>query len=176
MSYVIGVPVGEVCEEIIVHGVVSRKAISHLSQHFKRNVKFQNTLFIGHMDRSSVQRLTPGTKTERISLRLNAPDYENIATLAHALDVTPSRACALLLDASLRDSNFINDFFEEFLSNSLNDNRMNELRKIVKYLNADNPYEDQVSWLALISYIYNEVKDTAQSFKESIEDYIDKWR
>lgn len=176
ISYVIDTPVKEIVETIFLFGLGSRKVITILSENFKRSVRFHDTLFLGDLDKPSVQRLKPETRTERISTRLKQPDYENLVTLAFALDVTPSRAAALLLDVSIRHSDFVNSYFQQHLSQTLNYNRMIELRKIINFINKNNPYDETVSWLALISYIYTEIKDSAVSFNETLNDFIDKWK
>ncbi|UNT55361.1 hypothetical protein [Lysinibacillus capsici] len=176
ISYVVDTPVKDIVETICKFGLDSRKVITVLSVNFKRNVRFHNTLFMGDLEKPSVQRLKPGTRTERISTRLKQPDYENLVTLAFALDVTPSRAAALLIDASIRHSDFVNSYFQQHLSETLNYNRMIELRKIINFINNNNPYDETVSWLALISYIYAEIKDSAVSFNETLNDFIDKWK
>jgi len=176
ISYVVETPVKDIVETICQFGLDSRKVITVLSENFKRNVRFHNTLFMGDLDKPSVQRLKPGTKTERISTRLKQRDYENLVTLAFALDVTPSRAAALLIDASIRHSDFVNSYFQQHLSETLNYNQMIELRKIINFINNNNPYDETVSWLALISYIYAEIKDSTVSFNETLNDFIDKWK
>ena len=176
VSYVVDTPVKDIAETICLFGLNSRKVITHLSENFKRNVRFHNTLFMGDLDKPSVQRLKPGTRTERISTRLKQPDYENLVTLAFALDVTPSRAAALLLDASVRHSDFVNSYFQQHLSKTLDFNRMVELKKIISFINTNSPYDETISWLSLVSYIYAELKDSAVSFNDTLNDFIDKWK
>ncbi|KOS66298.1 hypothetical protein AEA09_18980 [Lysinibacillus contaminans] len=176
ISYVIDTPVKDIVESICLFGMHSRNVITVLSKHFRRNVKFQNTLFMGHLDNPSVQRLKKGVKTERIGTRFKQSDYETLVTLAFALDVTPSRAAALLLDTSIRHSDFVNSYFQQYLSKSIDYNRMIELKKIIAFINDNNPYDDSVSWLALVSYIYAEIKDSTLSFNDSLNDFIDKWK
>ena len=176
ISYVVDTPVKDIVETICLFGLDSRKVITHLSENFKRNVRFHNTLFMGDLDRPSVQRFKPGTRTERLSTRLKQPDYENLVTLAFALDVTPSRAAALLLDASIRHSDFVNSYFQQHLSETLDFNRMVELKKIISFINTNSPYDESISWLALVSYIYSEIKDSAVSFNDTLHDFIDKWK
>lgn len=176
ISYVIDVPVKDIVEAICQYGIESRNVISILSKHFRRNVKFQNTVFIGHLDSPSVQQLKKGTKKARIGTRLKQADYEKIVTLAFALDVTPSRATALLLEVGIRHSDFVNSYFQQYLSNNFNNNRMIELKKIIDFINNSSPYDEKVSWLAMLSYIFAEIKDNAMSFNDSLSDFIDKWK
>lgn len=176
ISYVINTPVKDIVESICIFGMNSRNVISILSKHFKRNIKFQNTLFIGHLDNLSIKRFEKGVKTERIGTRFKQRDYETLVTVAFALDVTPSRAAALLLDTTIRHSDFVNSYFQQYLSKNIDYNRMVELKKIIAFINDNNPYEDSVSWLALISYIYAEIKDNALTLNDSLNDFINKWK
>ena len=176
ISYVINTPVKDIVESICIFGMNSRNVITILSKYFKRNVKFQNTLFMGHLDNPSIKRFEKGVKTERIGTRFKQHDYETLVTLAFALDVTPSRAAALLLDTSIRHSDFVNSYFQQYLSKNIDYNRMVELKKIIAFINDNNPYDDSVSWLALVSYIYAEIKDSTLSFNDTLNDFIDKWK
>lgn len=176
ISYVIDTPVKDIVEAICLYGIESRNVITILSKHFRRNVRFHNTLFMGDLNNPSVQQIKRGTKTARIGTRFKQNDYEKIVTLAYSLDVTPSRATALLLEVGIRDSGFANTYFQQFLSSTLNHNRMVELKKIIDFINEGNPYDEKVSWLALLSYIFAEIKDNAMSFNDSLNDFIDKWK
>lgn len=176
ISYVIDTPVKDIVESICQYGLNSRDVITILSKHFKRNVRFHNTLFMGNLENPSVQRFEKGAKTERIGTRFKQNDYENIVTLAFALDVTPSRATALLLDTSIRHNDFANKYFQEYLTTNLNYNRMVELKKIINFINTNNPYDEKISWIALLSYIFSEIKDSALSLNDSLNDFIDKWK
>lgn len=131
---------------------------------------------MGQLDGPSIQRISVMVLTKRIGIRFKAHDYENICTLAFALDVTPSRATALLLEASITDNLFLNPYLEKHMENTLDENRMKELKKVIKFLNENNPYEEKISWLALLTYIFREIKDAGVSAHDTLVDYIDKWR
>lgn len=176
ISYVTSTPVKDVAEAICAHGMSRRKVLDYLAQHFRRDIRIGSTLYMGDLSRPSLRRHSVAEKTDRLSLRLKAPEYDKLALLAFALDVTPSRACALLLDASIRNGDFINEYFRDFAKSQLDEQRMKELRKVIRWLNVENPYSDGISWGLLLSYIYANMKDTATNFRESINDFIDRWR
>lgn len=176
LSYITSTPVKDVAERICEDGLVSRKVIENLSQHFRRSVRLKSTMYMGDLERPSLRGNVPGGQTERISIRFKQSTYESLSALAYALDVTPSRATALILDASIRDSAFINKFFHDHLKNQLDDRRMAELKKVIKYLNANNPCEERITWGLLLSYIYGEISDGAHSVTESITEFIKKWK
>lgn len=176
LSYITDTPVKDVAEAICVSGLTSRKVIEHLSQHFRRDLRLGQTVYIGDIGRPSMQHKVAAGKTERISIRFQAHDFEHIATLAFALDVTPSRATALLLDAAIRNSEFLNDYVREYLARELDERRMIELKRVMKYLRKNNPYESDLTWTHLLTYIYDEVKDGAQSMADGVGTFITKWK
>ncbi|WP_318241686.1 hypothetical protein [Sporosarcina quadrami] len=176
ISYITNSPVKDVAESLCIHGMASKKVLDVLSWNLRRTIRLDNTMYIGDIARSSLQRMGPVGECERISVRFKQIDFENLSTLAFGLSVTPSRATALLLDASIRDRDFINSYFEGYLNKQLDDRRMAELKSVLKYLNENNPYEEEISWGMLLSYIVEEIKDSASTVTESISAYIKKWK
>lgn len=176
MSYITNTPVKDVGEAICLHGISSKRVMDRLSENFRRSIRLGNTMYMGSLDRPPLNRKGPAGKCERVSLRIKQADFEEISTLAFALDVTPSRATALLLDASIRDGDFINSYFEEYLKRQLDERRMTELKAVLKYLNKNNPYEEEISWSVLLTYILDELKESASSMTESISLYIKSWK
>ena len=93
------------------------------------------------------------------------------------MECTPAKACSLLLDASVRDVDFVNDFVEEYLIEHLDDERMQELKKVLKYVNANNPYDETISWARLLSYMVEEVKVHAEKVQDTVTDFIvNNWK
>ena len=89
ISYVTSTPVKDVAERICTDGLASKKVISSLSPRFRRTVRLANTLYMGDIKRPTLRRNNIAEKTDRISLRLLAPDYDNLSTLAFALTLHP---------------------------------------------------------------------------------------
>ena len=176
LSYVTNTPVKDVAEIICAKGLQSRKVIEYLSNYFRRNLMFASTIYYGDLDRESLQRKYQKGKNERITIRFTQTIYEDIYKLSNALDVTPSKATALLLDASVRNTNLLNAFVKNHLHKHLDHNRMKELKAILKYINKNNPYSEEISWFALISMLIEEFKDSTSSIKEIIHSWIDKYK
>ena len=175
LSYITSTPIKDIGEAICHSGLSSRRVIEHLSQHFRRDFRHGSTFYMGDPNRTPQYRKAPSGKTERISIRFKARDYERISALAFALDCTPSRATALLLDAAIRDTDFLNGYIREFLRNELDDRRMEELRKLLRYLRKNNPYDEDITWTHLLAYIFDEVKDGAQSVADTVGTFISRW-
>ena len=176
LSYITRTPIKDVAEAICISGITSRKVIAHLSVHFHRDVRFKTTVYFGDLSRPSVARKVAAGKTSRISIRFRAEDFEEIGLLAFALDVSPTRATALLLDAAIRDGDFLNDYVRTFLVDTLDERRMDELKAVMKYLRKNNPFDEDITWSHLLTYIYEEVKDGAQTVADSVGTFITRFK
>lgn len=172
LSYITNNSVMSVAEAICINGIANKKVISHLSVNFRRPVRIDNVLYMGDMTRLPVKKRTAAGQSERVSIRFTSQTYEAINALSWALDCTVSRACALLLDSSVRDSDFINEFVRRYLEDSIDDQRMRELRKVLKYVNANNPYKEEYSWAALLSFMVDEVKSSAEKVQDTVSEFV----
>ena len=176
LSYITNTPVKVVVEVLCEKGLKSRKVIDYLSNYFRRDFKFLNTVYMGDLERESLQRKYQSGKNERISTRFKQETYEEISLLSQALDVTTSKATSLLLDASIRNTNLLNAFVKTYLHDHIDETRMKELKQVLKYINKNNPYKEEISWFTLLSMIFEDVKDSTSNIKDVIHSWIDKYR
>lgn len=176
LSYITNTPVKDVIETICEKGLQSRKVMEYLSEYFLRDFKFTNTIYMGDPGRKSLQRKCQSGKNERVTTRFNQETYETIRKLSDALDVTPSKATAILLDSSIRNTNILNSFVKTYLHNHVDDNRMKELKVVLKYINKNNPYNEEISWFALVSIIFDELKETTEDVKDTINKWLEKFK
>lgn len=173
ISYITNTPVKDVAESLCESGITSRKVMDHLSQYFRRDIRLLNTLYLGDLDRPSLQKKTKEAK-ERISIKFSQGTYENISSLSYALDVTPTKATMLLLEASIKNSEFINEYVEKHLGSYITEGKIKELKKVLRFINDNNPYEEEFSWTHLISYFFDELKSGSSNIKNTINEWIDK--
>lgn len=176
LSYITNTPVKDVAEIVCEKGLKSGKVIDYLSVFFRRDLKFSNTVYMGDYSRESLQRKKQGGRNERITIRFNQETYENINALSAALDVTPSKATAILLDASVRNTNILNALVKIYLQGNVDNVRMKELKKVLLYINKNNPYNEDISWFTLLSMIFEEVKENTTNVKETIHNWLDKFK
>lgn len=176
LSYITDTPVKDVAEIICEKGLRTRKVIEYLSHYFRREYQFMSTIYLGDLGRESLQSKYQSGKNERITTRFNQATYEDIKSLSDALDVTPTKATALLLDASIRNTNLLNAFVKTYLHGTIDKNRMKELKQVLHYVNKNNPYNEDISWFTLLSMIYEEVKDGTVNVKEAINNWVDKFK
>lgn len=178
LSFITSTPVKDVIEEILIAGSANRKVISYISQHFIRTIKIGNSIYMGDVNRIPVSKMTASGKGERISTRVTVQMHEDLSALAFALGCNSvSRACALLLDATVRDTEFVNDFARQYIEKNVDEERMRELRKVLKYINTGNPYEERISWASLLTYLMDEVKTGAEKVQDTVSGFvINHWK
>lgn len=167
-------PVKDVCPAMCMFVINDRQSIQGLSNYFKRDLVFDNTLFRGHVTNKTIDKRLNGL-AERVTMRLSQGEYTKVALLAFALDCTVSRAAAILLEISMREVRFVNAYIKEFLRHELSESQMREFKEILRYVNRNG--ESHHSWASLLAHVMDEVGTPVSRIKEAVSDFIDlKWR
>lgn len=177
LSKITDEPVKDVIEAICINGIDNKKVITYLSSNFRRDIRINNTLYLGDINRVSIKKRTAPGQSERVSTRVSGNMHERLQVLAYSLDCSTARACALLVDATVRDVDFVNEFVKEYLEKHVDDEQMRELKKVLKYVKANNPYEEEISWAALLSYLIEEVRSGAEKVQDTVTGFvINNWK
>lgn len=174
IAFIINVPIKNLGVEICRYGLHSKKVMDYLSNYFRRNFTYKNSVYIGHYDNKSPQKRAKKGETGRISIRFTQKEYELICALAYALDVTPSRATALLLETTIHRTDFINQVSRKFIKDKLSPSQLKEFKKVIRYINQNNPYHEEISWASLLSYIYDEVMISTNNIAKTLGRWIEK--
>lgn len=173
LSYITGTPVKNVCEELCVNAINNKHIIEELSNYFHRNIRVNNTLYMGAIENPKIHTKKMATKNDRVSLRLTTELYEFMYTLSYALDCSVSRVVSILLERGIHDVAFINRYVNKHLRD-IDDNRKKELQKILDYINEG--LEEEVSLGSLLSYIVDEFKQPIKTTKDAVNDFIKHWK
>ncbi|MFJ7954310.1 hypothetical protein ACIQZG_22670 [Lysinibacillus sp. NPDC096418] len=168
LTYLTDVYLKDLAEEMILYSIKDSNTISQLSQYFKKEILVNNTIYRGRLDNPQVSK-RENKDTDRISTRLKADDYEVIRALAYAMDVSRARVCALLINASMNNINFVNNYVKKHLSKSLTEHQMRELRNLLKSANSDG---EHFSWGSLLSQIVDEVKTPVGRIKDAVNTFL----
>lgn len=177
LSYVVNIPVKNIVEVMCEKGLQSRPVIEYLAQFFRRDYQFLSTIYMGDYDRESLQNKWQPGKNERVATRFSSETYEKINDLSDALDVTPSKATSLLLDASVRNADLLNTYIEGFLkSEDVDSRRLDELNKVFSYLKKNNPYNEELTWYSILSMLYDEVYESTTNIKDSVHNWLEKYK
>lgn len=175
LSYITNTPVKDIGEKICISGIQSRNVLEFLSQSFRRSVHIGSTLYIGDLERPSQQKKS-STKKEKITIKFHSKTYDAICILAYALDVTPSRATALLLHATIYQSDYADNFVQAHMTEQLDTRRLKELKKVLQYINESSDQGESVSWTAFLSLLYEEFITDEITLSESVYKFLEKWR
>lgn len=173
IAYITDTPIKDVAEAIVINGITSPKVVSYIAQQFQRDMRVDNTLYRKNENAVPVQTRALGGKTGRITIRFKTEAYEVIRAMSYALDCSVSRACAVILDASVRDGDFIDDFVRSYMERNIDAERMKDLRKVLRYVNANNPYQEEYTWASLLSLMVEEVREVAEGATDFL---IRNWR
>lgn len=176
VSYITKTPVKDLTERMCIKGLSSRTVLDYLSTNFRRTVRIDATLFLGDLERPSLQKKSKPGQTDKVTITFTQNTYDNICVLAYALDVTPTRATALLLHAALYHSDFVNNYVRQHIEGQLDQSRMKELRKVLQFINASHDFKERVSWTSFLSFIYDEFISGSQSVSDSIQEFLVTWK
>lgn len=162
-------PVKDVCEFLTTFILRDRDTIDALSKHFKRNIVINNTYYKGDIYTHTInKRLTVTTGLVTIKFKRN--DYELISALAYALDCTPTRVTAILLESATSNIKAVNEYVREYLIEELTDSQMRELRKILSHVNRHN--NDNSSWLSILSTVVGDIRPATRRLYEIVEEFL----
>lgn len=174
ISYVTNTPIKDVGELICRKGLYSAVVIEHLSNYFRRDYWATNhSIYIGNLKQSPYM-IPKGIPKQRITMRFSQTNHDRLARLAYSLDLTVSSATGLLLESSIKNTDIVNAFISNFVKKELDPNRMKQLREVLKFINKNNPYEDEITLGAFISMLMEEMKDTTFTMTESIKRWLDE--
>lgn len=104
-------PVKDVAEQLCLRGLVSPCIITVICKWLRFNYRYNRTMALGDINRPKLQ-LLPSGETSRVSLRFNANDYDQLCSLARALDITPSSTATMLIRVTTSNDEFMNEFVE----------------------------------------------------------------
>lgn len=172
ISHVTHKPIKDVCEFLVCYVAKDKQTIDRFSVHFKRNIQIDRTLYLGDLNVVTVSKRLK-VNSDQVSIKFKRDDYETISSLAYALDVTPTRATAILLEYAAANIKAVNEFVREYLIEELSEGQLSELRQVLSYVNMKNHYEKS-TWLSLLSVIVGEVRPAARKLRELVEEFLYK--
>lgn len=177
ISYITNQPIKDITEYLCIRGLHSHKTIEVLSSKFRRDYSFKNTVFIGNLDTTTNRVIRILGEKRRITIRFTQDIHDKINELAYALDLTISSTTALLLDTAVKNNDIIESLFAKFVVSTLDPNRKQQLKEVLKYIRRDNPYNnnEEITLGRLISYIVEEMRGYTANAKKAIEGWLDRY-
>lgn len=168
ISYITYTPVKEICEQLCIAVMTDQKILTDLSTFFIRDIRIGSTFYLGELDNRHIKKRVDGSK-ERITIKFRRADYEVIYGLGYALDCSPSRVVAILLQLAMQDIRIVNRYIKRHLENELSEAQMKELKSVLRYINNMN--NTHHSWASLLSQIFDDVGPVSR-IKDAITDFL----
>jgi len=169
LAFLTNTPVMHVAELLFVHSIKNAEIVDYVATYFQREVILNGKMYRGSLSNPSVLKQKHNGQTDRIHFRLTRESYEILAVFAYALACSHSKACAVLLEECIHESDFISNYVEQHLEDNVSKDYMNELREFMRYVNKG---EEIHSWASLLSYITDEVKKPFKEVKDLVEDFV----
>lgn len=174
LSYITNTPIKDVAEYLCLSGLHSVAVIEDLSELFRRDYQFKNTLFIGEMNHTTKRVVRGAGVKKRISIRFQQSAHDKIADLAYSLDMTISSTVSLLLDKSIMHTQILDRYITKHVTASLDPGRKKQLKEVISYIRKDNPHANEITLTRLIGYIIEEFMDNTINAKKAVEKWLDK--
>lgn len=139
IQYVTHTPVKDVAETICRMALNDDAILSSLALNFQRGVHLNNVFY----NRTTVAALPKRIDGERgrISIRFSQQDYDTIGAIAFALDCSPSRAVAILLERAIADGRHVATYLKWHVSERLGWNQYQALTDILNKLGISSDNE-----------------------------------
>jgi len=169
LSYITQTPVKDVCEQLVIYTMNDREVIDHLTQFFQRDIRLGNTIYRGFLDNPKARKRLLEYR-ERVTVRFKREDVEPIVILSYALDCSPTRTTAILLENGIRNMKFINRYVEEFLRSEITESQMRELRLLLKFVKEHEGTERSLA--SLLSVIVDEVRAPVTRVKDAVAEFL----
>jgi len=169
LSHITHTPLKDVGEFLTVFMLQDKDALTDLSEHFKRSVGIDNTLYNGNINARTIDKRLR-VPSDLVAIRFKRIDFERICVLAFALDCTPTRATAVLLEQATRDIKAVNEYVYINMKHELTDGQMNELRKVLSYVNRYN--NNSHSWMSLLSSIVGDIRPATKKLYELVNEFL----
>jgi antitoxin component of RelBE/YafQ-DinJ toxin-antitoxin module len=178
ISYITNTPMKDVAEVFCYYGLYSLKVIELFELKFRRSYIFANSRFPKFFpgdDNQIGQRAIkePGTR-KRVTIRFDQEIHDKLAEFAYALDVTVSSATAMLLEASIKETDILNEYLKRYIDNNLDSKRKKQLEEVLEHISRNNPYDNEVTYRSLLGQLLGEVWDYGRSFKKVVEEWLDQ--
>lgn len=175
LAFITDQPVKFIGEMLFYEGVHTNDILERLAPYFQRGaLRVERTLYYGHLENPNLKEREDDDETDRVSIRFTQRDYEDVRLLADLLDVTPSRAVAIMLDASIRHPNIVETIMLHYNHRSSFSVEVDlELRKFMRYVKRDNPYIKR-KWNSALLDIIEGAKEVRARAKRLTEKMIDR--
>lgn len=77
-------------------------------------MRISSTLYLGDIKRETVSKMKILGETDRVSTRFSSDMHDRLSVLGYAMSCSVSRACGMLLEASIKDPEILDGFVRNY--------------------------------------------------------------
>jgi len=129
-AYLSNEPVKDTAERLCTIGAMSEEVILNIRRWFRRDYHRPNTITVGYLERPRLKIIMKG-ETGKVTIKFPQTDYDIICRLAHALDITPTSTCTLLIKMTLTNRDFMESYVERYLKD-LDKKKLLDIHRLLK--------------------------------------------
>ena len=170
LSYITNTPVKDVCEFLVMEAMLERTVLENLSIYFIHPLKFEDTVFRGHLDNEPVDKRIRGERTGKVTITFTSHTYEDIYRLSYALAVSPSRTVALLLEQAILNIDIVNEYIKQHLKKQLSDYELGELKQLLRHINRNG--STHYSWASFLAHIQDTAGSPMRQLWEVVREFL----
>ena len=159
----------DVCEFLTRYIMEDNESLNVITKHFKRTVIINGIFHNGNIDAPALPKRL-NVDSEQVTITFRKSDYESICSIAYAIDCTPTRTTAILLQHAVCNVKAVNEFVYINMTHELTNGQINELRKVLSYVNRDN--DNHSSWASLLSKIVGDVRPATKKLYEIVNEFL----
>lgn len=178
ISYITNTPMKDVAEAFCINGLYSIKVIETFEKRFRRSYMFANSrfpkFFPGDESQIGQRAVKESGERRRVTIRFDQENHDKLAEFAYALDVTVSSATSMILEASIHETDILNQYLKMYLDDHLDAQRKAQLKEVLKYLAQQNHYDNEYTLRNLLAMLLDEVWEYGKNFKRTFEDWLDQ--
>lgn len=170
-NFITGYSVTSICEDLCKQAIKTGVG-KELSAYFRREIKLDDVVYPGLKKPMKFER--KATNVERISLKLSSNIYEYAYSLSFAIGCSIAKVVAYFLERSMNDFEFLNQYTTEFLTERMNDERKDFMKKVICEVNNDYLSDDpeEYSIASLLLFIVDEYKKPDESIDKVLIDFV----
>lgn len=170
LNFLTGLPIKDICNDLMEHAVSSNYAM-FLTQHFKRGVIINKLQFPAKND--PVPFPEAKGETTRITLKVNNRIHEYANSLYYATDVSVPKILASMINYSIKDNKFFNEYVSHHLTEKIGEERKRLLKSVMNDINKETECDENIS--SLVFYIIEMEKEIDEGIGEAVEKFASQW-
>lgn len=170
LNFLTGLTMKDICNDLLNHAVDSNYAI-FLTPHFKRSAMINKIKFPAEANPVPFPELK--NELTRINLQVDEKIHEYAHSLYFATDVSVPKILASMLNYSINDSKFFDNYVSNYLSSKIDEERKQILRSILMDVNEETDRKHNIG--SLLFCIADEVKAFDETLEESIDKLASRW-